>query len=110
MSRRVSVPGGFPAFPVAATLLLLRLAHNKTTEASNHITNHRVKVLFLIPCPLLSDTMAIPPRAVFNRGETVSMTSEVMRGHAKTRREPGGSVVNKTPCFAIIGPQLARLE
>jgi hypothetical protein len=70
MSRRRSVAGALPAFPVAAAPLLLGLVHDKTTKAGNHTANHLVKTLFMsrrccvfdMPADPASDSS--PPSAV----------------------------------------------
>src|SRR6266568_2407172 len=51
------------------------------------------------------NTAVIPLRAVFNRGKTLSMTSEVMGGQRASQMVPS---LNATHCFAIIGLPLVR--
>src|SRR5580658_5062953 len=88
MSRRVSVAGAFPAFPVAAVLLTPRLANNKKIEAINHTANHCVKVLFFISCLLWPPLQSFLYAQYSTWGEPLSMTSEVMAGQRTSQMVP----------------------
>jgi hypothetical protein len=44
MAKRGSVTGVLAAVPVAGAILIARLKHNRTTAATNHTKNHRVKL------------------------------------------------------------------
>jgi hypothetical protein len=80
---------------------MLRLAHHTKAENNNNATNHWLKTRFFI----LFRLGVITTPAVFDKGKTLSMTSEVMGEHVlyEDMCEPDGFVVKGNHRFSIIG-------